>query len=130
MNKKHIGSNFDEWLKEIGEGHLINISACKHFKGIGECEIMEGLCVKNDCYFKECERLKAENEELKLHNNTLVYNCEKFKEGNIILKQALEEIRKIVLAECKFCGRNITDRCALCDTNTVLSKTNEVLKDE
>ena len=75
MNKEHIGSNFDDWLKEIGEGYLINISACKHFKGIGECEIMEGLCIKNECYYKENERLKAENERL---------------------KQALEDVREYV----------------------------------
>lgn len=109
MSKEHIGSNFDEWLKEIGEGYLINISACKHFKGLGECEIMEGLCIKNECYYKECERLKAENEK-----------C----------KQALEDVREKVLFECKRCGKNITSYCEQCWVNDILSKTNEVLKDE
>ena len=50
----------------------------------------------------EEKRLEAENDGLKsqldfeiMNKETLVYNCEKFQEGNIKLKQALEEVREI-----------------------------------
>lgn len=94
---------------------------------------------------EQLQRLKAENEELKEHNKTLVYNCEKFREGNIKLKQALEEIREIaqyhidnccMLESCYYkeeCGANCypkksgkVEYCCYENIGQILNKINEV----
>lgn len=38
-----------------------------------------------------------------------------------------EEIREMILQECKRCGTNITEYCERCWVNDTLNKINEVL---
>lgn len=95
VNGKDKADIFDEYFED---GILINISACNHFMGIGGCKITDGLCIDNEnCYFKQLQRLKKENDTfLKAMSelNKIILKKEKQVEE---YKQTLEEIREIVL---------------------------------
>lgn len=59
------GKDISEWILK---GVLIPTTECKYFKGIGDCEENKKLCVDNkNCYFKQLQRLKQENEDLKFY---------------------------------------------------------------
>lgn len=70
------------------------------------CENNDSCYCNKDCYYKQLQRLKQENEELKEKINSYICsaNCYKYKEAEKY-KQALEEIRDIVEEQCKYnCG--------------------------
>ena len=105
---------------------------CCHATGFGvicACEMWK------DCPYKQLQRLKEENDGLKsqldfeiMNKETLIYNCEKFREGNIKFKQALEEIKEIANEpciddeDCETCNEN-------CMSKDIINKINEVLGD-
>ena len=102
----------------ILDGILINISACEHFKGIGDCKITNGLCIdNNNCYFKQLKRLEKENEELKKLKCKFKEYCtcdiEKY-------RSALEEIREEI-------GDLHSNTNRLINLQKILDRCNEVL---
>lgn len=120
MNKEHIGSNFDEFLKK------------EDFKDI--TSTFDDLVKWQN---EEIQRLKAENKELKkecmqmVDENYASTDCrelEKLKAKNEKYKQALEEVREIANEpciddeDCETCNEN-------CMSKDIINKINEVLKD-
>ena len=97
-----------------------------------------GNCEDNEyCYYKECERLKQENEKLK--GVICQQSGEKFalEHDRFVYKNALEEIREIVMeskpVEEPISQSEFTVRRMDLQTNKlirVLAKTNEVLGNE
>ena len=95
------------------------IKKCDSYdKQVGCYHTFDGKCNKENC---QTYNLLKENEELKKYE---YYYLDKF----IDLNQTLEEIRKLILNECKRCNINITSHCERCWVNNILSITNEVLK--
>lgn len=95
----------------------VNVEECKYFLFRDKEEIPErscgvGLvnCKGQDCMFKQLQRLKAENEQL---------------------KQALEEIREDMqqdtTCESRECGCDDYAECINCMKETIINKINEVL---
>jgi len=80
-----------------------------------QCDVIEKLRKENEQLKETCDGL------LKIQY-ALADSCNKY-------EKALEEIREIILAECKRCNKNITSHCARCWVNNILSITNEVLED-
>ena len=101
----------------------VNVAACKFYtKGISDfCEEKDWYCADiKDCYFKQIQRLKAENEELKEEKTQLLkdcYSCNFHK-----YKQALEEIRDIAEKEIYMNQNDLMSQ--------IITKINEVLADE
>lgn len=91
----------------------VNVAECEHHLSTGYCQlqmIFQGMILKlpfgkhlecnlcdKDCYFKQLQRLKQENKELKKKINTYVCstNCHKYIQADKY-KQALKEIREII----------------------------------
>ena len=163
MIKEHIGSNFDDFLKE--EGILeetekkvkeemnkpiiidgVDVSECEYRTDIHKelladgkikifenyCQICNDGCYAIDCYYKQLQRMKEENDGLKsqldfeiqkretveaenegLNRLTGIYSFRQMKK----YKQALEEVREIAYT---------TDF----DIRDIQKIVNKVLKDE
>ena len=107
----------------------VDVSECTHFdkdnhqRKVFDCYEIEGFpnfCKGDNCYYKQLQRLKAENEKLKEKNEELIAQLSRFyrkKEYIRLLKykQALEEIREISSPHCSQCRE-------------IIDKINEVLK--
>ena len=100
------------------------------------CAIFNNKCLCNpDCYFKQLQRLKQENEELKYKNDrqkdTIIYlnNYDMCHKTLIQYKQALEEIREI-LCQGRTFYEGYFDREPLTRVDTAIKKINEVLNEK
>ena len=90
----------------------VDVSGCLFFTQYGFCtaqlEILggSGKCSVNNqnCDYKQLNRLKAENEQLK---NNDVFSIRYFKDKYDVLKQTLAEIKEIAENAIK----NVSDRC-------------------
>lgn len=122
----------------------VDVSDCENLSiqngYIGCTDNLVGGCERdNNCIYKQLQRLKAENDALKsqldfeiMNKETLIYNCEKFQEGNIKLKQVLEEIRDTAIYECRHDCSEIYELCTIesCLEKRIQRLVNEVLEDE
>lgn len=122
MNNKHIGSNFDEFLKEEGIDLEEMNGAFANF--IQVVKLLAGQYLS----------LKAENEKLKKEVSDLNFYIDNYKITWEIdkcnkYKQALEEVREIANEpciddeDCETCNEN-------CMSKDIINKINEVLIDE
>ena len=103
-------------------------TACNSGKGSPFCEY------EKDCYYKQLQRLKQENEELKKDLKAEAEQAQKWYQREtdkhfiaIKYKQALEEIREI--ANQKYdCVNSEVMCCRLCERlELIMTKINEVL---
>lgn len=78
----------------------VNVAGCKyyHYKGCTAnnlCKCNSRLNVCKNCYYKQLQRLKQENEKLRKANFDYNIACCRLEEYGKHLKQALEEIKEI-----------------------------------
>ena len=132
----------------------VDVAGCKNFISVYTededveinncCTLTYTPCQfeKKDCYFKQLQRLKAENEELKIKlMQQLEAELQCLEAKNAKYKQALEEIREIALKcplcddcsgtdDCeRYCGKETADNlCSTRQMNNFVLKINEVLK--
>ena len=127
----------------------VNVAGCKHYRGkyfsdneYKDCALYEnkGFCEELNCYYKQLQRLKQENEELKKEIQSqkgLITVGGKQQYQVIIaydkLRSALEEIKNILQENCNQCFEidNFTkpDDCGICEWARILKVINEVLND-
>ena len=129
MTKEHIGSNFDDWLKE--EGILEEVDFVNNFAiTLTNTNIYERKEIGKKI-FKQLQRLKAENEQLKKKNTILEcvtepqrQEIEKYHDKALKFKQALEKIKVIALDIIENdCYENSDTKA-----KKIIDKINEVLK--
>lgn len=117
----------------------VNVTECEHYTTMEDCDGIHDLCeqiddycsIKKNCYYKQLQRLKQENEELKEKINKFQWdNPYYILYENVVTqrdkyKQALEEIRNIVkpIKDNTCFGMN----CGAVDW--ILDEINEVLND-
>ena len=117
----------------------VNVAECLAYKNkhcIDKTSIMfcdVNLCSNYPyCYYKQLQRLKQENEELKarrIKSLGFICDCEEREK----YKQALEEIREICKMDCGDCPYNQDcdcnySECEEAKIDDILDKINEVLK--
>ena len=134
MNKEHIGSNFDEWLKEQGIDFFEEYKRLKAENEELKNKLFdEGLIRENCKYYKQ---VCSENTQLiRLDEEVKVWkaNAINHEQKEIEYKQALEDVRDITkkyyLSDKKLLatGIEINPYGAIID---IQDKINEVLKDE
>lgn len=90
-------------------------------------EYIDGECNGHNCLYKQFQRLKQENEKLKIENSNfdkqLYVNQEMFKNHNIRMqkfKQVLEEIKNDIMTKSSVCTECIK----------IAKRINEVLNDK
>lgn len=74
----------------------IDVSECAYYNKDNEpycCEIWDNECEAQNCYFKQLQRLKEENEELKKKKDEYYLRTLDYEAKISYLIQALEEIR-------------------------------------
>lgn len=95
------------------------------------------ICNKNhNCYFKQLQRLKQENEELKKYIERMDKPRIEVIDGDVIIqnvkfRQALEEIREMAKYDCKRECSNDSKHCTIesCLEKRIERLINEVLND-
>lgn len=127
-----------------------NVAECENIAiqdgYIGCTDNLVGECEGDNCIYKQLQRLKAENKELKRKNTILELVTEpqrqeigKYQNKALKLKQALEEVREITNMRNIGCGafcevnrleHNCDAECNAYYLAQIQDKINEVLKDK
>lgn len=109
-----------------------NVAECEFISESNKCDVLEIFECEDypNCYFKQLQRMKAENEELKekvklLDSMTGIFSARQAKKYH----QALEKIKRIVNKFCSDCIC-LNKNCKGCVADDTKRKINEVLRNE